>query len=94
MITFYPRDIGMWRRDFDFSIRYVEGRGRPAIANPPDCKRFLDQNKLIAFLKENGVRLDDHEHPLRFDFQDHHYFGPCYQVHQWTVLGWFTEDHR
>ena len=91
MITFYPRDIGMWRDDFDFT---------PSITLTPkqktDHKVFNTRQELIEFCKEHGVRLDNAEHPLKIvGPENHHSFGPnTYTVMQWTVIGWLKEDYR
>jgi hypothetical protein len=87
MITFYPRDVGLWRKYFDF------GRDITAEVKYKGCKKtFHDRAELIEFLKSHGVRLDDPEHPLEFDGPDeHHVFGYAYTVKQFFVIGWMTE---
>ena len=96
MITFYPRDIGMWRKHFDF--------------NPPitaihhektDHKGFLNREQFIEFLKEHGVRLDDPMHPLRIESADTNVYqkghdgqGELLIVVQWSVLGWIRDNYR
>ena len=81
MITFYPRDIGLWREDFDFSDR----------ANYP-TKTFKDRDELSEFvLKKYG--MDDEEFPLKFLENESIYspFDSTHTVHKWTVLGWMKE---
>ena len=89
MIRFNPRDIGRWRDQFDFS-------GSITLENKDlkSYKDFHDRSEFIEFLKDNNVRLDDPKYPLIFEERDHRTFGRCYQVFQWTVLGWFTEDFK
>lgn len=98
MITFYPRDIKMWRKDFDF--------------NPPitciqhekdDYKVFQNRDEFIQFLKpylgERGV--NDPEHPLRIESANpqvyckgHPQQGELFVVVQWSVIGWIRDDYR
>lgn len=91
MITFYPRDIGMWRKDFDF---------HPDITLIPkektNHKTFYDRDELIGFLKEHGVRLDDPTNPLKITGpHTHHTLGPdTYDVIQWSLLGWIKDDYK
>tara|TARA_Y100001951_G_C11298033_1_gene277365 strand:+ start:2913 stop:3182 length:270 start_codon:yes stop_codon:yes gene_type:complete len=89
MIRFYPRNIGKWRGQFDFSDRITL-----EVKELKSSKDFYDRNELIEFLKSNGVRLDDPRRPLKFEEMEHTQFGRCYVVHQWTVLGWFTDDFK
>lgn len=95
-VIFYPRDMGRWRKDFDF---------HPSITLTPkqktDHKVFKNREELIAFLKEHDVRLDDPDHPLKFERCDetkylkgHPHEGELFIVHQWTVQGWFRDDYR
>ena len=85
MVTFYPRDIGMWRQDFEFGS---------LLTNRPS-KTFHDRAELIEFLKQHGVRMDDYENPLRFEVWDGiNPSGSVNNVHvvvQWTVIGWIKE---
>lgn len=97
MIVFFPRDIGMWRKDFDF---------HPDITLVPkektDHKAFRDRGELIQFLKEHGVRLDDAKFPLRIEKTElyfpkprmNFYVGELFMVHQCTVLGWIKDDYK
>ena len=96
MITFYPRDIGRWRKEFDFT---------PTITLTPkektDHKVFMSREDLICFLKEHGVRLDDPQFPLRIEQVDetvylkgHPAQGELFMVMQWTVLGWIRDNYR
>ena len=80
MITFYPRDVGLWRSDFDFSDR----------ANYP-TKTFKDRDELIKFV-ENKYGMDDPEFPLTFIEEPNHHFNTTHIVHMWTVMGWSRED--
>ena len=90
MITFYPRDIGLWRNVFDFSQRHG---GITLECKPQKDRRvFHDRTELIEFLKEHSVRLDDPMHPLEFTGpQEHHEFGYVYTVSQFHLLGWIKE---
>ena len=90
MITFYPRDIGLWRKDFDFSQRH--GSFTLECKKQTDCKNFYDRTELIKFLKEHGVRLDDPNFPLEFSGpKEHSELGYVYTVMQFHVLGWIKE---
>lgn len=85
-LQFIPRDLGMWRDDFDFS--------QDITLTPkakPQRKEFHDYNELIEFLKAHRVRLDDPENPLEFIPEDHHVFGICKAVIQWSLIGWVKE---
>jgi len=90
MITFYPRDIGLWRQDFDFT---------PDITLVPKTKTnhvtFSDRDDLIGFCKQHGVRLDDPENPFEIlGPMNHPTLGPdTYVVKQWTVLGWIRDNY-
>lgn len=88
MITFYPRDIGMWRNDFDFN---------PDITLTPkektNYKTFCDMEELIDFLKERGVKLTDPNYPLITRLHNGTGLHPTLgsgvsDVVQWTILGW------
>lgn len=91
MITFYPRDIGLWRKDFDF---------HPDITLIPkektNHKTFYDRDELIGFLKQHGVRLDDPTNPLKITGpHNHETLGPdTYDVIQWSLLGWIKDDYK
>lgn len=85
-LQFIPRDIGMWRQDFDFSQDITL-----APKAKPTRKEFQDYNELIEFLKVHRVRLDDLENPLEFIQEDHHVFGICKAVIQWSLVGWVKE---
>lgn len=79
---FYPRDIGMWRKMFDFSSEIG--------SHKPKFLEFNDRKELIEFLKDNGVRLDDPKHPLMFLHEEHFEWGNRLAVVQWSVLGWIS----
>ena len=94
-VRFYPRDIGFWRnnKDFDFSIRFA-----PLITLEArtiwDYKDFYDRHELIDYLKLNGVRLNDFNYPLEFNYLEngHHTWGDnMYSIKQWTIIGWMKE---
>lgn len=90
MITFYPRDIGLWRKDFDFSQR--NGSFTLECKKQTDHKIFYDRAELIEFLKEHGVRLDDPNFPLEFTGpREHSELGYVYTVMQFHVMGWIKE---
>jgi hypothetical protein len=95
MITFYPRDIGIWRKDFDFN---------PPITLIPkektDHKSFHDREEFIQFLKEHGVKLDNPALPLKFEQADENIYTKGYKhqgelliVVQWSVLGWIRDNY-
>lgn len=87
MITFYARDIGIWREDFCFT--------NDITLSPKEkthYKTFYDRKELIEFMKSRGVRMDDPAHPLQFTGpKEHHMLGYVYTVIQWTLLGWVKE---
>lgn len=91
MITFYPRDIGLWRKDFCFN--------KDITLTPKektDHKVFYDRDELIGFLKEHGVRLDDIQNPLEITGpHNNERLGPnTYNVIQWSLLGWIKDDYK
>jgi hypothetical protein len=90
MITFYPRDIGMWRKYFDFSERPVILAGDGKIRN----KTFRDRKELIEFLKDFGVRLNDPNYPLKFELCHSPERLGHYSVIQWTCIGWIKDDFK
>lgn len=93
MITFYPRDIGMWRNEYDFGDR--AGVITLVCKEKTDHKTFNDRDELIGYLKEHGVVLDDPQNPLRISGPtNHEQFGPdTYSVVQWSLLGWIKDNY-
>ena len=90
-VRFYPRDIGMFRNgDFDFSLR---GGDILLIARTIyDYKDFYDRHELITYLSSCGVRLDDANYPLSFEFCEKCFRDKnMYAVRQWTLIGWMEE---
>ncbi len=89
MVTFYPRNIELWRDDFSFTddITLIQ-------KEKPSYKTFHNRKELIEFLKIYGIRLDGPGLPLEFiGPEEHHLFGHnVYEIVQWTVLGWVKED--
>lgn len=87
MLTFYPRDIGLWRETFDFNL--------PITLTPKDrypLKQFYNREEFIEFLKEHRIRLDDPYNPLTFkDRELHSTFGYVSAVIQWSLIGWVKE---
>lgn len=87
MITFYPRDVGMWRTTFDFNLPITL-----TTKERTPKKEFYTRSELIEFLKAHGVRLDDPTYPLTFkDVELHHAYGYVSAVIQWTLIGWISE---
>ena len=86
MITFYPRDIGLWRQDFSFTD--VENSADVK----PKSKECVDYSEFLAFLESCGVRLDDPEFPLTIVDSEEASFVrkiPGLQsVIQWSLIGW------
>lgn len=82
MITFYPRDIGLWRSKYDFSDRKTY-----------PTKEFSSFDALKEYIKEN-FEVDDEEFPVRFIEEPNEYFGAQYMVYRWTVLGWAKESNN
>ena len=90
LIIFYPRDIEMWRKDFDFSRRY--GPITLECKTETDHKVFHDRVELIEFMKSRGVKLTHPKYPLQFTGPtEHSEFGYVYNVIQWSLLGWVKE---
>ena len=93
MITFYPRDIGLWRKEFDFNsvITLLPGA-------KTNRKVFRDQEEFFDFLKEHGVRLDDPEFPLKIEdaptVSKLREIPGLQSVVQWSLLGWIKNDFR
>jgi hypothetical protein len=81
MITFYPRDIGMWRDTFNFNTHRLS-------------KIFYDIDELISFCKKHGVRFDDPNNPFEIlnDFTSSAFGDGTFVVKQWTVIGWLKDD--
>ena len=84
MIIFYPRDIGLWRKSFNFEM--------PGIHGP--SKIFYDRDELIGFCKQHGVRLDDPKNPFEIlnDFANPVFGDGTFVVKQWTVIGWLKDN--
>ena len=91
MITFYPRDIGIWRPHFDFTpdITLVT-------KEKTNYKVFRNREEFISFLKGHGVDLADAKYPLRIVRVN----GPIYgmdgleAVIKQRCLGWIKDDFR
>ena len=58
MITFYPRNIGMWHEVFTFNDITLS-------MNNIQSKTIYNRDELIEFLKQHKVRLDDLKMSLR-----------------------------
>ena len=83
MITFYPRDIGLWRNEYNFSDR----------KNYP-YKEFLSFDALKEYIEEN-FEADNSEFPVKFiEETNPNFLGKRYMVHRWTVLGWAKEGNN
>lgn len=96
MITFYPRNLGIWVKDFDF---------HPDITLTPkektNYKAFRNRAEFIQFLKDSGVRLDNPEFPLEIKQANERVYekghpgqGELFVVIQWTVIGWIRDDYK
>lgn len=79
MITFYPRDIGLWREDFNFSDR----TNRPT-------QTFKNRDDLSKFVLER-YNIENEKYPLTYIEEENIHFGTTHIVHKWTVLGWMKE---
>jgi hypothetical protein len=93
MITFYPRDIELWRScpEFDLTQR---GNILLAVKTKRDYKVFQKRSELIEFLKEFAqIKIDGGGIPLEITGpHDHSEFGPLtYNVQHWILLGWLTQ---
>ena len=77
MVTFYPRDIGMWRSEYSF--------GR----NKRPSKRFANFDDLKQYILEKCGQ--DEEYPLTFIEEVNECLETTHVVHKWTVLGWAKE---
>ena len=85
MIEFYPRDVGMWRKTFDFDMR-----------KPRPSKQFQTMGDLKEFLKLHKVRFDDDSYPFtigKYEF-NYGFNKEVKSVHQWTVIGWLVDDEQ
>lgn len=82
MITFYPRDVGMWRVLFDFTAS-----DKPSMA-------FDSKSSFTNWLQANThVRLDDATFPLEFgELEDHPGWSKQRRpVRQCLLIGWIVE---
>ena len=92
MITFYPRNIGIWRKEFEFN---------PGITLLPCAKTnykvFRNQEEFFDFLKGYRVRLDDPEFPLKIEddptISELREISGLQSVVQWSLLGWIKDDY-
>ena len=92
MITFYPRDINMWRTCPEFDLSQRDNILLLPLQKT-HYKTFHDRPELIEFLKQYGVRLDDPTLPLKFVGPEEHFrFGNVYTVVQWSLVGWMKDD--
>lgn len=92
-IRFYPKDIELFRKtnDFDFSLRNQHIITLTTRLNW-DYKDFYDRHELIEYLKNLGVKLDDHEFPLSFTKEPSIVCGEhSFTVCQCAILGWMIE---
>lgn len=80
MIIFYPRDIGLWREDFDFSDRQHD-----------PSRTFKSIKELTGFVNN---KTNDESFPVKFIEEKNNHFGTDYIVHKWTVLGWLKEVNQ
>lgn len=99
MITFFPRDIGMWRKVFDFNP--TPTLTPRLVPSAYEGLVLRDRTELIDFLKQHGVRLDDPQHQLRIEqvsdtiYQKGHAGqGELFIVVQWSVVGWIRDDYK
>lgn len=98
MITFYPRDIGMWRKTFDFNPSII--LTPKLVPSAHEGMAFYSRDELIEFLKQHGVRLDDPKFPLLIEQANENIYqkgharrGELFIVVQWTVIGWIRDDY-
>lgn len=91
MITFYPRDIGIWRHHFDFSPDITL-----TTKEKTNYKTFHNREEFIEFLKKHGVNLTDPKYPLRFENIKGEIYGMTGMIAiiQWRCLGWIQDDFR
>ena len=90
MLTFYPRDIGLWREYFSFNNPVT-------LTTKPKNDHIVlkDREELIEFIKGFGVKLDDYNYPLTIRETDMVRGGlPAQAVTCWTVVGYITEDFK
>lgn len=83
MITFYPRDIGLWRSEYNFKDR---NKGYPS-------KQFETLDHLREYVFSNFTDLCEDVYPLKFIEENNVHFGTNLIVHKWTVLGWAKEEN-
>ena len=88
MVTFYPRDISLWRDYFSFDndITLLPKAKQ-------SYKEFRNVAEFIEFIKGFGVKLDDYKYPLAINETDVVKGGlQAYSVIQWTFIGFITDN--
>lgn len=78
MILFYPRDIGLWRDEYDFKGE----RPNKIFESWDDLKKYIH------------IKVDLSEvelYPVKFIEEYNHSLETTHVVHQWTVLGFARE---
>jgi hypothetical protein len=92
MIIFYPRDIGRWRKEFDFNSDDIITK------NKSPSRTFADEEEFFNFLKSRGVNFDDPNFPLTISTDEQisevRSIPGLKSVIQWTVIGWIKEHHE
>ena len=82
MIIFYPRDIEMWRKSFNFNTTGVSQH----------TKIFDNREQLIEFLVQHKVRIDDERYPLYFEeTTNHHCLDITHTIIQALFIGYMKE---
>lgn len=89
MIVFYPRDIGMWRDEYDFTQDITL-----APKEKTNHRSFHSKQEFIDYLKSRGVSLDDPKYPLEFIDENNQVHGACEAVVQWSLLGFIKDDYK
>lgn len=91
MITFYPRDIALWRDHFDFDPPITL-----TLKEKTNLKVFRNHTELKEFLKAYSVKFNDVDHPVEFIGPkfNHFYDKYMYTIKSTTVVGAFTDDYK
>jgi hypothetical protein len=79
-LRFFPRDIGLWRKEFTWN----------GISEP--SRVFNGEDEFREFCKSHGVRFDDLDNPFLIE-PCHFVWGKKYIVKQWTVIGWLNYEN-
>lgn len=92
MITFFPKEMPIWK---DFFVFKADITLTPK--EKTNYKVFQSRNELVDFCKEFGVDIKASYNPIQImeDFNNENYGVGTYVVKQGDfILGWMKEDFR